>query len=429
MSSGRRDLAVRVLDRAAQRTELLPEVDRLRDRLDTVGVRAGDVVALEGLHGGDVLVAALAAWLLDAVPMPCRSCPDTPVGQRAFRLGTDLCAPPPAPGPPPDGLASTAVLHLSSGSTDRPKIVKRGVPSVLTESDGYVTGLSLDPTHRVLVPVPLTHSYGWGVAMSAMLGGCAVDAAPMVRPSTVARKIDSGAATVVALTAPLARLLADTPRRPGSGVLRRAIVGAGQVGDELDAAFASRFGVHLTRGYGSTETGGTFIGDRGIGRPVAGVEILHPPPGVRGELRLRLAAPVEGYLGAATPPSREWRTGDLVHRDGEVVHFVERLRPALRVNGRFVDAYHLERLLRGVPGVEAVYLLAMADPTAPEIETLYAMVAGTGASGADIDAHLAELPDGVPAPRVVRCARLPRDAVGKPDRERIAALVRGGAAG
>ena len=82
------------------------------------------------------------------------------------------------------------------------------------------------------------------------------------------------------------------------------MVGAGPVGDDLDAAFASRFGVSLRRGYGCTETGGTFLGGTGIGDPIPGVRICHPPPGGVGELRLELPTPVQGYLGEPGDPGR-----------------------------------------------------------------------------------------------------------------------------
>ncbi|WP_328345492.1 AMP-binding protein [Micromonospora sp. NBC_00421] len=383
---------------------------------------------LDDLRGEGVAVAAMALWSRDAIPLPCLRSSDAPSGLASFRIEADLTVHAARSGQPvPEGLGTTAVLHVSSGSTGRPKVVRRGIASVLMEADGYQDGLSLSQEDRLLVPIPLAHSLGWGTAMSGLLSGCAVDAQPMVRPSAVARKIDSGAATVVALTPLAARLLAGTTRHPGGRVLRCAFVGAGAVSDQLDEEFGARFGVQLTRGYGASETGGTFIGNRGIGRPVSGVKVVHPLPGHSGELQLQLDAPVEGYLDSTEPPSCTWHTGDLVHHDADgVVRFLERLRPAIRLNDRFIDAYHLERVLRGVNGVEAVHLLTTASPDRPEVERLYAVVAGVDPNAAELEACLASLPDDVPIPRIIRCDSLPSDAVGKPDRQKIIALVRAG---
>lgn len=424
----RPSLAAHILARAPGPHPLAPAVKEFADRLSAAGVQAGCVVAVSGLHGADVLAAALAVWRLDAVVMPCPRFPESEIGWTAFRLGADrtVGAPRSQPSTARGDLATTAALHLTSGSTASPRAAKRGVASLLAEAEGYIRALSLSATDRVLVPVPLVHSFGWGVAVSALMGGCVVDAEPFVRPAPVARKMDAGVATVVALTAPLARVLADLPGRSAGTALRHIVIGAGPVSDELDEAVCGRFGIRPTRGYGSTETGGTFIGERGIGRPVPGVDIVRPRRGESGELRLSLAAPVEGYLASAEPPTWEWSTGDLVRHDHDgIVHLVGRLRPALRYNGRFIDGQCLERALRSVPGVDAVFLLALPSAAAPDVDVLYAMVAGPAVKPADIESCLARLPSDVPAPQVVRCGELPIDAIGKPDREKITMLVQG----
>lgn len=427
--TSRSGLAASILNRGPRPHPLAPAVEDLADRMSGIGVRPGCVVAVSGLEGAKILAAALAAWQLDAVVMPCRRYPDLEIGRTAFRVGPGGTAERPRSrsGEAPAGLAATAALHLTSGSTGAPRVVRRGVASILAEAEAYARALALTAADKVLVPVPLTHSFGWGVAMSALLAGCTVDAEPLVRPGPTARKLTAGAATVVALTAPLARVLAESPGQSVDAAARHVLVGAGPVSDDLDEAFARRYGTTLTRGYGATETGGTFVGARGIGRPVPGVEVVNPRRGESGELRLLLAAPVEGYLGSPEPPTRRWSTGDLVRRDhDDVVHFIDRIRPALRYNGRFVDTRYLERVLRGVPGVDAVYLMSLPSPATADTEKLYAIVAGAEVDRADIETHLDGLPADVPIPHVVRCDELPQDAVGKPDRARITALVQGG---
>lgn len=403
-----------------------PSLTALRERLCTSGVLGGDIVILDGLAGREFVVAALAAWSVDAVPMPVPAGSPVPaaVGD-VCRIESNLVVVA-APGSRPRrDLDRTAVLHLSSGSTDQPKIARRSVDSVLLEAEGYRAGLSLRPDDRVAVPIPLAHSLGWGVAMSALISGSHVDVEPLVRAEPLARKLDSGAVSVVALTAPLARLLVGTSRK-GPERPHAAMVGAGPVTDALNEAFSARFGTPLLRGYGSTETGGTFFGERGMGRPVAGIGILRPLPGECGELVLRLTAPAEGYLDDSEGPRGEWHTNDTVRRERDgTVHFVERSRGPLRLNGRFVDANAMARAVRGAPGVTDVYLLVLPRRETPEIEELFAVVEGTDASvGAVLDKLVGGSPRS-PVPQVVRCARLPRNSVGKPDRNAVIDLVRG----
>ncbi|MEW2176209.1 AMP-binding protein [Streptomyces sp. NPDC005406] len=432
MSSGRPELARRILSQGvrvndealdAPGSSLQPLVDRLR----SAGVGPGDVVVLNGLTGRALVTAAVAAWRLDAVPLPVPEAGEPPLGatRGACRVTEDLTVVPRTGEQGDLGLATTAVLHLSSGSTDRPKATRRGVASLLCEAEGYRIGLALTPGDRVAVPVPLVHSFGWGVAMSTMLAGADIEVTPFVRAGTLARRLDSGEVSVLALTPPLARLLTGA-RRQGEFQPRAVMAGAGRIGDDLDAAFRERFGVPLLRGYGCSETGGTFFGDRGMGRPVSGVDILHPPPGARGELVLRLPAPVEGYLCDPVQPTREWRSGDIVrHGTDGSVHFVQRVRGPLRLNGRFVRTDGITKSLQAVTGVRDVFLLVLPRTDSPEIEDFHAVVEGNPA-GTDLVAALAEHSDGSPVPRVLVCREMPRTVVGKPDRNALTDLVRKG---
>jgi acyl-CoA synthetase (AMP-forming)/AMP-acid ligase II len=398
--------------------------------LEQAGVQPGNIVVLRGLQGRDLVVAAMAAWQLDAVPLPVPIQEPSRNDEAAARTYLDACqiretlsVLPAAPDHRAIRLDTTAVLHLTSGSTGNPKLARRGVASVLQDTEGYRKGLGLVPGDCVAIPVPLMHSFGWGVTIGALLSGCDVDVTPFVRASTLTRKADSGTVSVLAITPPVARLLVETQRR-GESVPRAAMAGAGPVPDELDETFRKRFGVPLLRGYGSTETGGTFFGGRGMGWPVPGVDVLAPSPGERGELILRLAAPVEGYLGDEYAPSREWQTGDIVRHGADgCVHFEERVRGPLRLNGKFIRAHVTEQILRSVPGVTDVFLLILPRSKNPEIEDFYAVVEGE-ASEENLLAALAKSPADVPVPRVVVCEQFPTTTVGKRDRGALIETVR-----
>jgi acyl-coenzyme A synthetase/AMP-(fatty) acid ligase len=428
--SGRPELAASILARGGRihgSPVGAPLSGDLVAALFRAGVGSGDVVVLNGLRPWDLLPAAVATWRLDAIPMPLAGGSAPPDMVRgACRVEADLTVRPRASAHRVDGLDRTAVLHTTSGSTGEPKVARRGADSVRSEADGYRSGLPLEPGDRVAVPIPPAHSFGWGVAMSALLSGCDLDLTPAARIGALARRIDAGAVTVVALTASLARLAVATRRQsaPGTG-LRVAMVGAGPVSDDLDEAFRARFGRPLRRGYGSTETGGTFLGDRGIGRPVPGVLVVEPPAGAHGELVLTLPVPVYGYLGSDAEPAHEWRTGDLVRHDPDgVVHVVARLRGPLRVNGRFVDVDAIDRELRATAGVNDVYVLVRPRPSMPDIEDLYAVVEIPESTvDTTVTGLAARLTDAAPVPYLVICDRLPRTPLGKPDRAAVLDLL------
>lgn len=400
-----------------------------RRLLQDAGVSTGSVVVVEEAGTADFFAAVLAVWSLDAVPLPCRTVPDISLAQSAVLLDAARQVRPAASAAPTAGLDSTAVLHVTSGTTGTPKLARRGIASVLAEAEGYRRGLTLTAEDRVYIPVPLAHSYGWGVAFGALMAGCQLDAPPMIHPRRAAGRLD-GDATVVAVTASLARLLAGVAGSVGTGSGPRLVmVGASQVKATLDDAFADRFGLRLARNYGSSETGATFIGQAGlpedaIGRPMHGVTVLAPVEGQSGELRLRLAAPVEGHLGESGAATSEWSTGDLVRQDSTgVVRFIARLRSMARLNDRSIDVHGVEQALSGVPGAAGVFTLILARPGA-DTEDLYAVVAGTGIDPEQVESRRASLPDGTRSVRIVYCDSLPTAPNGKIDRARTVELVR-----
>lgn len=431
MSSGRPELASFIVSRRAclDGTPLAlddPRLQALGERLAEAGVRAGDVIVVDGPRGRDLILVSLAAWMADAVPMPVVNRTDQlDIVNGACTVTPDLAVVPGTRGRRLADLGATAMLHVSSGSTGRPKIAKRSVASVFLEAEGYRAGLSLVNGDCVAVPIPLAHSLGSGVALSALLNGVAVDTTPAIRVGALTRKIDSGRVSVLAATAPVARMLVEA-RRQGDARLRAAMVGAGRVTDQLDEAFQARFGTPLLRGYGCSETGGTFLGDRGMGRPVTGVTVLRPERGGTGELVLRLAVPVEGYLGSGERPLSEWRTGDVVRRDLDgCVHFIERMRGPLRLNGRFIDVHPVASAVRATPGVSDVFFLVLPRVGTPDIEDLYAVVEGVGVTADAVAERIAHRgDDGCLVPRLVFAARLPRNTLGKPDRDALIDMVR-----
>ncbi|MGW0121556.1 AMP-binding protein [Streptomyces sp. NPDC003327] len=446
MSEARRALAEAVLSSGGRIGEALPEatarrITRYAEQLGEAGVTDGDLLVFSGLAPETLLAAVVACWHTGAAAWVTPREPGTftahgasftvTPGTAGETTGTGEIAVArraTATVPVPAGLG---LLHETSGSTGEPKLARRSVESLRAEHVGYRDGLGLGVADTVRIPVPVAHSFGSGVALAALLSGCRVDARPFTTASAVARDLDltaigdRGGSTTLAVTPALLRLLTKT-RRSGDARPRAVLVGAGSVSDELDAACATRFGVPVTRGYGSSETGGILLGSRGLGQPIPSVAIAGPEPGSRGELVVRTATPVWGYAHEPVRDALLWRTGDVVERDpsGQVWFVERRGHGAVRANGKFLDVSPARAALGGVDGVEEVEFVVLPRAGDAEFEDLYAVVSGRPASREAVeDALSASVPSGV-APRLRIVDAFPRTAVGKLDRTALKEWIR-----
>ncbi|MFI6385850.1 class I adenylate-forming enzyme family protein [Nonomuraea sp. NPDC050540] len=393
------------------------------DVLSEAGVSEGDLVLLAALPPETLLTMAITCWSLGAAVWVSPRGFDRPPEPASVLVTADseVRRGPAVPGQAPECLA---VVHETSGSTGTPKLVQRSVASLLAEQIGYRQGLGLTPGDTVRVPLPVTHSLGWGVALSALLSGCRADVRACTTPASLAADLDTGQASHVALTPPLARLLVRT--RPRGGERPRGIlVGAGPASAELEAACQERFGVALTRGYGSTETGGIFIGPRGIGRPIPSVEIVAPGAGERGELVVTTSAPVLGYLGDGRPPATLWHTRDIVERDASgQVWFAERAEGSVRANGAFVDVGPVRQALAEIAGVRDVAFVVLPRAGQPDGDDVYAVVAGPRVDRATAEQAIRTTAHRGLVPRLRFYERLPRTVLGKLDRTALTEWIR-----
>ncbi|MFB7447277.1 AMP-binding protein [Streptomyces sp. NPDC056194] len=433
MSEARRGLAEAVLSSGGRIGEALPEatagrITRCAEQYRKAGVTDGDLLVFSGLAPETLLAAVVACWSTGAAAWVTPRAPETFTAHGASFTVTPGSAEEitverlaGAALPVPAGLG---LLHETSGSTGEPRLARRSVESLRAEHVGYRGGMGLGAEDTVRIPVPVAHSFGSGVALSALLSGCRVDARPFTTASAVARDLDGGASGKLAITPALLRLLTKT-RRTGDSRPRAVLVGAGTVSDELDAACVARFGVPITRGYGSSETGGMFIGSRGLGQPIPAVGIVGPDPGSRGELLVRTATPVWGYAHEPVRDSLLWRTGDVVERDASgQVWFVGREPGAVRANGRFVDVSSVRTAVGEVEGVEEVEFLVLPRAGDAEFEDVYAVVSGRPPSRETVENALyASVPPGF-APRLRIFAEFPRTAIGKLDRTALTEWIR-----
>ncbi len=411
---------------------------RARRLLESLHVGWGDIVSVPFANPGGAIATILESWSAGAVVHPtARYQPlDQPAGRRSHMATIVFSAlvedairvAPAAETEPFPHFSETALLHQTSGSSGVAKIVKRSVASIAVEADGYQQALGFTAGETIATMAPLHHSYGSGLALAAIAAGCQLQVHSAALPRPVADRLDRGGVDFLVCAPPQAKLLCMT-RPTGASALRAALAGAGPTSPELDQRFSERFGCRLLRGYGSTETGGTFVGATGIGAPTSAVDrVATPGPGQIGELRLELVATVLGSIDSSHPTT-SWRTGDIATAPEKGVSDYAVLGRMslneLRLNGRFHDVSDLNLALRDDPGVTDHGCLALdIDHSGVEICVL-------AIESTVYDTELAKEAYGpllrpFGSGRVVALPSFPRDEIGKVSRRELIAALRAG---
>jgi long-chain acyl-CoA synthetase len=271
----------------------------------------------------------------------------------------------PGGSPPPEG---TAVVKLTSGSTLNPRGACFTEEALVHGLDHIVRGMGLTAGDRVLVSIPLAHSYGFdnGV-LSLAAAGTPLVLEPDVLPSSLLRTIREREITFFPAVPALIRALsrAEWPRPVA---LRRVISASAPLSPETAAEFRTASGLPVHQFFGATESGGISF-EAHPGDPEAGGTVGAPLPGVVVELDeeegIRVHSPANRFAllprGEAPPPFVA--TGDR----GEITPSGRlRLRGRIQVVGNIggikVDVGALDAFFRGLPGVGEAAVLPIEDP-------------------------------------------------------------------
>jgi acyl-CoA synthetase (AMP-forming)/AMP-acid ligase II len=186
----------------------------------------------------------------------------------------------PAPVPP-----GTVLVKLTSGSTGEPLGACLTEAALAAGIAQIGEGMELAARDRVLVAIPLSHSYGFdsGVLSLAVLGTPLV-LEPGFYPGPLLRALAEGEVTVFPAVPPMIRALAET-EWPCCLPLARVISAGGPLAPEFSRRFRQRSGRWVHQFYGSTETGGISFelhpeepeAAGCVGRPLPGVDVRPRP--------------------------------------------------------------------------------------------------------------------------------------------------------
>ncbi|MDH6246754.1 AMP-binding protein [Mycobacterium sp. OTB74] len=363
-------------------------------------VGVGDLVALSVPNSVELILGALAAWKVGAIPIPMRW--DLPEWEQQ-RLLAVIDAKLVIDSGTADAVAREASRHddaalpevtspalngiCSSGSTGLPKIILNTSPALWSpaKSTPFMTHWApVSTPQTILVPAPMYHTNGFN-PLTYLLGGDRLVVLEKFDAATVLDVIERHRVTHFTATPTMLSRIADRPdvdQRDLSSV-EWIMQGAAVMPPTLLRRWFDLLSPQrVVMAYGMTENLGltTLRGDEwldhpgSVGRGFRDTElrILDPdgspcPPGEIGEIYLR-AAMSDGYryLGGAPPlPTTAdgfTSAGDLGHLDADgFLYIADRRTDMIVTGGANVFPAEVETALIDHPAVADVVVIGLAD--------------------------------------------------------------------
>ena len=350
-----------------------------------------------------------------------------------------------------DPTALAALLY-TGGTTGRSKGVMIS-HEALSSSAWAATATSYDETLRsVLLPLPLSHSYGLMVnAMSLH--------APTPATSVLMRWFDPVGWLRLAEqhhvhTSPLVpsmiqMLLQQPLEEYDLSSLVRVASGAAPLPQQVADDFRKRLPhVEIAEGYGLTETAAIIATSPAgqaragsVGKPAPGVELRierrdgsQAGPGEDGEICVRGPMLMTAYWNAPAETAHTMRggwlhTGDIGRLDGDgYLYIVDRIKDLIIRGGYNVYPRDVEDVLVGHPDAVAAAVVGRPDSKyGEEIVAFVQLRQGATVTPAELIDYARQHLSAVKYPREVRVVdAIPLTSVLKTDRKRLRALLAGG---
>lgn len=290
-----------------------------------------------------------------------------------------------------------ALVKFTSGSTGAPKGVGLTEANLLAEAANTVATLGITSSDRILVPVPVSHSYGFDLGLlPAIVAGAEV----VLRRSFIPREVLadlSHSATSVFLGVPsMYRILVETDPAdvPHLSHVRYLLSCTAPLLPSLVARCQERLGVPVCQHYGSSETGAIAThrpgdvlrhpGSVGVAMENVDVRIVGDggetlKPGDEGEIVVRSEAVAAGYatdelatyshaFTRVDDHVTEYRTGDIGIIDEEgFIFWRGRRDQVINVGGLKVYPSEVVQVLERCPAVAGARVVASKDPSGEEV--------------------------------------------------------------
>jgi len=289
-----------------------------------------------------------------------------------------------------------AMIKCTSGSTGIPKGIAVSAENVLAEASNVVRAHMITGDDRILVPVPLSHSYGFDLAVLPMLyAGARLILREHFIPRQIIHDLQDNQISIFLGVPSIYRVLTETrfPAPPDLSRVRYLLSCTAPLSPDSISVFHRTFGVAICQHYGSSETGAAathipaevLLRPQSVGRAINGVEITivddegRPVPnGSTGEVVISGPAVAQGYiLGGADDPcplaNGAYRTGDLGYLDDDGFLFLlGRKDRLMNVGGFKVAPEEVVFVLESHPAVREAAVIGAKDHSGEEV--VYAAV-------------------------------------------------------
>ncbi|MBT6346227.1 MAG: AMP-binding protein [Nitrospina sp.] len=278
------------------------------------------------------------------------------------------------------------VILYTSGTTAKPKGVMLDEKQFDANCSGILEPLHFTPADKVIVALPLFHSFGNIMALVLLRSGASLILLKQFQPKTILTRIAQHKATVLPLVPTIYSFLVDLYARGDYDVssLRYCISGGASLPEALLKKVEDGLGVTVIEGYGLTETSpviavntmkdGSVPGSVGPVLPNVELEIVDESgrlvtQGEVGEIRVRAQTVMRGYwnkpsVTAKTVSADGWlRTGDLGHLDetGRLFISAGRIKDLIIRAGENVSPLAIENALMSHPAIMEVAAVGIAD--------------------------------------------------------------------
>jgi long-chain acyl-CoA synthetase len=339
--------------------------------------------------------------------------------------------------------ADTALLQYTGGTTGVPKaavLSHANLVANVLQTEAWVRGVLTPGREVALVPLPLYHIFALTCTLAFMrLGATNVLVTnPRDLPALIKEMKHARPSTIIGVNT-LFRALLDTPgvEDAATGTLKLAVAGGMAMQRSGAERWQQRFGVHVTEGYGLTETSpivcanrldaGHFTGAIGLPIPSTEVAILDDagtplPLGEPGEICVRGPQVMQRYwnnpdeTAKVFAPGGWLRTGDIGAMDEQgYVRLLDRKKDMIIVSGFKVFPNEVEEVVAAHAGVLEAVAIGAADERAGQVVKVVVVRKDPHLAEADLIEHCrANLtPYKVPKIVVFRDEPLPKSNVGK----------------
>jgi len=264
-----------------------------------------------------------------------------------------------------------AILKLTSGSTGPVKATLTSEAQMVADGAHIVAAMGITASDTQIASVPISHAYGLGSLMMPLL---MLGTPCVLRDSFVPHQLPADARRFGARIFPgvpymFEYFLSHPPDDGWPPSLQLLISAGAPLSTATVRAFHARFGVKIHSLYGASETGaiafdlGDEVDDSGaVGTPLPGVTISLQEEG--GRIHVRSDAVADGYSDATRDGfvNGGFLTSDIgAWDDRGRLTLLGRASSFVNVAGRKVQPEEVERVLREMPGVRDVRVLAAPD--------------------------------------------------------------------